>query len=81
MTRKDTFTILTLTREDVAMALQAEEDSSYEFDAPDDDYAAMAETLDDDDMERIARKVGDTMMEGGDYWDAIALWYHDLEDA
>jgi hypothetical protein len=35
--------------------------------------------ISDADMDMVARKIGDGMMDGGDYWEAIRYWAKELK--
>lgn len=80
------FPVLSLCREDVAVALAndraltgVEDDYAPGDDLPE-QYVQAAEEITDEGMAYLARKVGDSMMEGGDYWGAIVHWYGEMQE-
>jgi hypothetical protein len=69
----DTFyPVLRACRSEIAEAIRnSEHNSEIESDA--EKLAAALESAEEHYIEQIARKVGDLMMDGGDYWGALPL--------
>lgn len=75
----ESWTCITLTRGDVVTALAGTHpDDAASPTGFSEATIALAEKITDESMEYLARRVGDSVIDGGDYWDAIRTWYAEI---